>query len=351
MADRFQRLFTLTPNLYSKDCPVMIEAGALQKDTLSNKVLTQIKMKNISDKTISSCKVSIKAYENNGSEVEGVSDFSYLDLDARPGETFGSKTPIYIPEQTTRSFSASVSEIVFDDGTVLKVQEDGWKPAPNRKPVTEQFSANLVQQLSLEMGHEAKYIPEEKDGLFLCSCGEINLDSVKNCNSCGNSLESLHGLMNKENLNQHYVDRKRQEDTVAKETAIKNKKKKKKTLIACVAVVLLLILMLSSTIKCNRYEKKIAGHTYDTYFDTTFKFTADGKYQYQSGSYGPYIYCTGDYSVKKDIKGYYVHVTKFFDNSFHDTDFYILSETSDGTPDEMETKGTETDRTITIRLH
>lgn len=342
MADRFQRLFTLTPNLYSKDCPVMIEAGALQKDTLSNKVLTQIKMKNISDKTISSCKVSIKAYENNGSEVEGVSDFSYLDLDARPGETFGSKTPIYIPEQTTRSFSASVSEIVFDDGTVLKVQEDGWKPAPNRKPVTEQFSANLVQQLSLEMGHEAKYIPEEKDGLFLCSCGEINLDSVKNCNSCGNSLESLHGLMNKENLNQHYVDRKRQEDTVAKETAIKNKKKKTLIIgIACVAVVLLLILMLSSTIKCNRYEKKIAGHTYVDEYDDTFKFTADGKY---------HGFCTGDYSVEKDSKGYYVHVTNWCDDSSYHIDFYILSETSDGTPDKMEGKGKRTDGTMTLYL-
>ncbi|MBR5996156.1 MAG: hypothetical protein IK026_06235 [Eubacteriaceae bacterium] len=194
MAERFQRLFALPSDLYSKDCPVMIEAGALLKDTLNNKVLAQVKMKNIGGKTVSSCKVSIKAYENNGNEVEGVSDFSYLDVNAKAGESFGNKTPVYLPEQITRSYSAFVSEVVFDDGTVLNVQEDGWRPVPDRRPVTEELSSEQIQLLSQEIGHEAKFVPEVKDGLFLCPCGEINLESVERCNCCGNSVKSLNGL-------------------------------------------------------------------------------------------------------------------------------------------------------------
>lgn len=42
MAERFQRLYALKPNLYSKGCPIIIEAGALQKDTESGTVLAQM---------------------------------------------------------------------------------------------------------------------------------------------------------------------------------------------------------------------------------------------------------------------------------------------------------------------
>ena len=102
MADRFQRLYTLTPNLYKYGCSVLIEAGALQKDTERNAVLAQLKMKNIGKKPIASCKVSISAYENNGNRVKGVEGFSYLDLNADPGAEFGSKTPVFLPDTAVR---------------------------------------------------------------------------------------------------------------------------------------------------------------------------------------------------------------------------------------------------------
>lgn len=113
MAERFQRLYALKPNLYSKGCPIIIEAGALQKDTESGTVLAQIKMRNIGEKTVASCKVSLKTYENNGDEVEGVSNFSYLDLNADSGDEFGTKVPIILPNKTTRSFTVDIDEVVF----------------------------------------------------------------------------------------------------------------------------------------------------------------------------------------------------------------------------------------------
>ena len=41
MADRYQSLYRLQPNLYLEGCPVIIVAGALLKDTVTEKVLAQ----------------------------------------------------------------------------------------------------------------------------------------------------------------------------------------------------------------------------------------------------------------------------------------------------------------------
>ena len=45
MAERFTKVFSLTPNLYAKGCPIIIEAGALQKDTETGNLIAQLKMK------------------------------------------------------------------------------------------------------------------------------------------------------------------------------------------------------------------------------------------------------------------------------------------------------------------
>ncbi len=262
MAERFQRLFTLSPNQYAKGCPVIIEAGALQKDTVSNSVLAQIKMKNIGAKTVKSCKVSIRAYENNGSEVEGVSDFSFLDLNVEPGESFGSKVPIYMPEHITRSITVFVSEIVFEDGLVQKTEEDEWKPVPDFRSISEEFgSEDLIEQLSIEMGYQAKYVPEIKEGLFMCACGEINLDNVSACNCCGNSFDSLCSMLDKDSLEKHYLTRKKEEEAELQrkkekeEVELQQKKEKeektKKTakMIFALAAVVIIVIAAFSYIK------------------------------------------------------------------------------------------------------
>ena len=80
MEERYQELCRLTPNLYFYGSPVIIEAGALLKDTLNDNVLAQLKIRNLINKRLISCKVSVRAFENNGNELEGVDSYTYLDL-------------------------------------------------------------------------------------------------------------------------------------------------------------------------------------------------------------------------------------------------------------------------------
>ena len=104
MAERFEKLFSLPPNLYSKGSPVIISAGSLLKDTETGKIIVQIKFHSVSFTHIKALKIDIAAYDVSGKEIEGVNDYQYLDLKINNGEEFGSNKAIVLPNTVARSF-------------------------------------------------------------------------------------------------------------------------------------------------------------------------------------------------------------------------------------------------------
>ena len=108
MTSRFQEVFRLPSQQY-------IEAGALQKDEQTGKILAQIKIKNISPNIIVGCKVFIRSFELSGAELQGIDSFSYLDISVARGGDFGTKVPVFLPNDLTRKFSVAVTEVLFND--------------------------------------------------------------------------------------------------------------------------------------------------------------------------------------------------------------------------------------------
>lgn len=116
MSERYTRLFSLPENLGQDGCPILISAGALLKDNNTRKVLVQLKFRNISEQAIKSVKIKVNAYDTAGGSLRGVEDFSYLDLDVEQDVEFGSKTPIVLPDKTTRSFDIEIVAVIFFNG-------------------------------------------------------------------------------------------------------------------------------------------------------------------------------------------------------------------------------------------
>ena len=130
MADRYQSLYRLQPNLYLEGCPVVIVAGALLKDTVTDKVLAQLKIRNLEEKNLIACKVAVRAFDSNGTELDGVSEFPYMDISAALGQDFGAKVPVYLPDSDTRRIEVSVTELIFEDDSVWKEEPCEWKELP-----------------------------------------------------------------------------------------------------------------------------------------------------------------------------------------------------------------------------
>lgn len=120
MSERYTRLFSLPENLGQDGCPVLISAGALLKDNNTGNLLVQLKLRNISEQVIKSVKIKVNAYDTAGSSLRGVEDFSYLDLAVERDGEFGSKTPIVLPDKTTRSISVEILSVVCGNGQIYQ---------------------------------------------------------------------------------------------------------------------------------------------------------------------------------------------------------------------------------------
>ena len=241
MANRFQELYRLQPWLHIEGSPVIIEAGALLKDKTTDKVLAQIKIRNLENKVIKACKISIRAFEPNGTELEGLNDYPYMDLNAGLGQEFGSRIPIYLPSANTREMSVSVTETVFEDGSVWSSKPCTWPQVPFQEFISTVFPDEEMQkQYEYEVGPDCVFVPAVRDGLFQCTCGTQNLETAEYCYNCHRDFKTLSEKINPVYLTSRKDARLKEEEeerqaaeAAAREAAeqkqIANAEKRKKT--------------------------------------------------------------------------------------------------------------------------
>ena len=71
-------------NLYASGAPVVSAAGALLNDNQTGKVIAQLKMRNISTKSIKAAKVCIRPLDTVGNALGAEVEYQYLDLAVNP---------------------------------------------------------------------------------------------------------------------------------------------------------------------------------------------------------------------------------------------------------------------------
>ncbi len=234
MAERLKKLFSLPNPLYSIGCPLIVAAGNLLMDSDTNRLIVQLKLKNISAKTVSAAKVLITAFEANGVTIEKACEYQYLDLKVLRDQEFGHKTAIRLEYSAARSYSAAVTEVVFADGEVWKATSQELVNIPVQQDIRTYFSGNddLAEQYKIENGKRSDYAPISLADLWFCTCGAINHDDENSCHDCGLTYDTLLLNLDKDHLRQQVAERKekeaaeqeaRQAAEVAKRTA--NKKR------------------------------------------------------------------------------------------------------------------------------
>lgn len=177
MSERYSKLFALSENLYSAGAPVVIAAGALQKDNQTGKVFAQLKMRNIQDKAVKAATVKISPFDTVGKPLGGTVDYQYLDLAAGRDTDFGQKTPVMLKEAATRSFAVSVSEVIFSDNSIWTASDEAWEPLS--APVTPEKAftdGELAKQYRVKYGTDCTCVFKKEKDLWRCACGAVNHD-------------------------------------------------------------------------------------------------------------------------------------------------------------------------------
>ena len=206
MAERYTRLFTLPPDLYTVGSPLVIAAGALLKDTQTGRVLAQLKLRSVSDQPIRAVKLRVVGYDVSEA-ILCREEHEYLDLDVRRDTLFGAKEAILLPSSSVRSFTAELLAVYYADGTSYLYEDSRWEPLPAQEDLSSRlFDGELIRQYRLDTSEKSRYVPLETRDLWLCSCGEIN-HPFECCHRCGLDLDSLKRLLDVEVLRENKKQR------------------------------------------------------------------------------------------------------------------------------------------------
>ena len=264
MSERYSKLFSLPENLYAEGSPVIIAAGALLKDNQTGRVIAQLKLRNISSKTIKAATVSLLPLNTVGKPLGEAVRYEYLDLSSTRDTDFGSKSAISLPDASTRSFSVAVAEVIFTDNSVWNANNATWETLKSPETLTSRLDSEMVKQFQIEYGSGAKNFFLEQKDLWHCVCGAVNRQEEKACHACRKAICDLRDIDldalkdRKEQRLREEQERAKKEAATAQEKARRAKRTVAIVASPMVAAIVIFILLNSIVVPNGRYNHAVS---------------------------------------------------------------------------------------------
>lgn len=209
-------------------CPILYEKSNLLLDNQTRNVLLQAKFRNISRADVKAFIFDVECYDVSNEKLGLVSNYQYLDMQVRPGETFGEKQPIFLNNPVTRKTKVIPKKVVLANGNIwvnggeAGSPINGYLPLPEQKRISDQLPAHLVEQFKRDCRETKRvtFFPIINKEYWKCCCGQLNSGARKECLNCGIPLLALQDLLNRKALEKRYeayAEKIRQEQKAAEE--------------------------------------------------------------------------------------------------------------------------------------
>lgn len=247
-----KRLFWL------QDCPVLLHSYALTKNNTNNSIFLQCKFENIADTAIKAMNIAVKCSDIAHKQVTNIDNFSYLDISVQPYSLFGDKTPVVLPDNTTRNVSIIPLKVIFSDDTTwentseraYELAEYEQQPISSLGELADQYKRDLHKICTDSEKHN--YLPANVNGFTVCGCGKVVLPDTQYCASCGVDFSKLFAINNSEILHteqqqydeeQQKIALQEQQDKLQKETQQLQYRKKLRKIISIISCIVLVIII------------------------------------------------------------------------------------------------------------
>ena len=271
-----KRLFWL------QNCPVLLHSYALTKNNTNNSIFLRCKFENIADKPIKAMNIAVKCSDVSHQELANVDNFPYLDINVQPYTLFADKTPVALPDNTTRNVCIIPLKVIFSDDTTwentseraYELAEYEQQPISSLGELADQYKRDLHKICTDSEKHN--YLPANTNGFTICGCGHIIRDTGRYCPACSVDIEKLSKLNNTHILQEHLAHYQ----TAQAKSQQQQKVKKRKlvrwiTATGIVAVLAITIPLGYSAIKKNAFMKSFEqAQEYSDRFSACEEFAA-----------------------------------------------------------------------------
>lgn len=246
-----------------------VHSYALTKNNTNNSIFLQCKFENIADKPIKAMNIAVKCSDVSHQELANVDNFPYLDIDVQPYMLFADKTPVALPNNTTRNVRIIPLKVIFSDDTTwentseraYELAEYEQQPISSLGELADQYKRDLHKICTDSEKHN--YLPANVNGFTVCGCGKVVLPDTQYCASCGVDFSKLFAINNSEILHteqqqydeeQQKIALQEQQDKLQKETQQLQYRKKLRKIISIISCIVLVIII-----------GTVAGTTYSRY--------------------------------------------------------------------------------------
>lgn len=280
---RYEQVARIDIKKVCLNCPVDIEKGAILFDRKIKANLLQLKLSNISDKTIKSVYIKIYCYDDSGDIIktnnENSFDYAYVDINCSPHEIFGTQNPIILPSVVTRKLEIYINKVVLENDTVIRLEEENYIDIPNQIKIYEGIEnkdelIRVAESLPLNNQlYPLTYIPQDyENGMWSCTCGRINVNT-DSCVRCLRDKQLQFQVINNEYLkesNKEYllnISRKRMEEEKTHEIELIKKRFMIKKILVFTSIMIVFIIIgtffSTSYYKYHKAEKLMESNKYE----------------------------------------------------------------------------------------
>ena len=206
-------------------CPVENRGISVRTNSETGENYLLLKLFNISEKTITSVNLDVKAFDENGVELASL-PVEFTELTALPGELFAENKAISIADiPDARNFIVEVINTSFEDGDIYEADDENLIDYDDSE-------ASLQDALLLrELVPDAVCFSGEYENYWRCTCGRPNLKDAQNCARCSSNKEDvLAKYSSKKALEETLLLVEEEKKQLAAEEEAKRLAKKKKTI-------------------------------------------------------------------------------------------------------------------------
>ncbi|MBQ3181698.1 MAG: hypothetical protein IJB50_02965, partial [Clostridia bacterium] len=230
--------------LIDLSCPVENRGISVRTNSETGENYLLLKLFNISEKTITTLNINVKAFDENGNEIASL-PVELTELCAIPKEFFAENKAISIADiPEARNFIIEVMRATFEDGEI-------YEPSEENTISYDDSEAPLQDALLLrELVPDAVCFSSEHENFWRCTCGRPNFIDSENCVRCGREKAAiLTNYSSKTALNNAILEAEEEKKRLKVEEELARAAKKKKTIkniitaaIAVVAVCVLFVI-------------------------------------------------------------------------------------------------------------